>query len=181
MSARVKVISTVVAACLPAILSASELENTGTVDSLVRQGQVEYQLQEEERRRAAELRANPKKEAKTDKPRPTAFDAMIERTGNHEIKEYVDRLHFVGAFSDGVHSEAQIYYKGSVNAYEVGESMPRGFDLIEISGRSIKVKNRSTGQVQTLFMRSITSIEQEKKEFNDNLQKKVQTPGRRMF
>lgn len=177
MSARVKVISTVIAASLSALLSASELQSTGTVDSLVRQAQVEYQLQEEERRRAAELRTNPEKsEAKAEKPRASAFDVMMEQAGSHEIKGYVDRLHFVGAFSDGHYSEAHIYYKGTVNAYEIGESMPRGFHLTHISDRSIKVKNQSTGQVQTLFMRSIASVEQEKKEFNENFNKRVQAP-----
>lgn len=157
----------VLASIFAPLASAAALQNTGTVDTLIEQGQVEFQLQQKEILEAAKQRAEPKATTvpvKHATPDPT-FEYLTERTGTVEVKKYTDRLNFVGVFVSEKSKQAEIYYKGSTNFYNVGSNLPRGFKLVDVTDSSIKVRSRRTGSTQTLYMRSIASIEQEKRDF----------------
>ena len=175
MSAKPRVILLLAGMVFP-LASTAQLQNTGTVDALIKQGQVEYKLQQERIKSAAKERASPTVKAQPAPEKKPTFDLLTQRSGTLELKEYVDRLSFVGVFATNEQKKAEIYYKGTAIFYFEGDSLPRGFDLVEINDTNIKVRSRSNGNTQTLYMRSIASVEREKREFYEQ-KEQLNIPG----
>ncbi|WP_211831038.1 hypothetical protein [Kistimonas asteriae] len=144
-------------------VGAEALKDTGTVDALVRQGQIEFQKEQAKIKQAAQDRlGNPAAEQPR---RPVFGDTNLYHPDMENIKPWVDRLNFVGYLNAGDRKEAQVFYKGSAQYYRAGDKLPKSFQLVEITESFIRVRHLGSKATQTLYLRSIASVLQEKKDY----------------
>ena len=131
------------------------------VQTLVAQEKQRYAAEEAKRQAQLSVQTGGVKE-------PTVADTSqkkLTRLADHAL--YTD-LFYVGMFSDTQGTQvAEIYHRGLVNDYHIGQILPNGLKLTAIEGNTITMTNRR-GHHQQAFIRSVESIQNRMKALKEN-------------